>query len=139
MAQCGLEPDPVAARRLLLHLDDGRRVPLDPAEIFLLEAYGDETVVRTETTTERVLAGEGVRYAIAWSYDDAARHGTSKEDVNAIVSLTSDRDLRRHARVQVQPIGTPSSRSRAGGARDRESASVCGAHWALLDGDGTPV
>jgi DNA-binding LytR/AlgR family response regulator len=34
-------------RRLLLHLDDGRRVPLDPAEIFLLEAEGDETVVRT--------------------------------------------------------------------------------------------
>jgi hypothetical protein len=25
-------PDPVAARRVLLHLDDGRRVPLDPAE-----------------------------------------------------------------------------------------------------------
>jgi hypothetical protein len=41
------EPDPVAARRVLLHLDDGRRVPLDPAEIFLLEAAGDETVVRT--------------------------------------------------------------------------------------------
>ena len=40
-------PDPVAARRVLLHLDDGRRVPLDPAEIFLLEARGDETVVRT--------------------------------------------------------------------------------------------
>lgn len=41
------EPDEVAARRVLLHLDDGRRVPLDPAEIFLLEAKGDETVVRT--------------------------------------------------------------------------------------------
>jgi hypothetical protein len=41
------EPDPIAARRLLLHLDDGRRVPLDPAEIFLLAAKGDETVVRT--------------------------------------------------------------------------------------------
>jgi DNA-binding LytR/AlgR family response regulator len=40
-------PDPRSARRLLLHLTDGSRVPLDPAEIFLLEAAGDETVVRT--------------------------------------------------------------------------------------------
>ena len=40
-------PATAAARRVLLHLDDGRRVPLDPAEIFLLEAEGDETVVRT--------------------------------------------------------------------------------------------
>jgi hypothetical protein len=28
--------DPVADRRVLLHLDDGRRVPLDPAEILVL-------------------------------------------------------------------------------------------------------
>jgi DNA-binding LytR/AlgR family response regulator len=41
------ESNPVAARRVLLHLDDGSRVPLDPAEIFLLEAEGDETAVRT--------------------------------------------------------------------------------------------
>jgi hypothetical protein len=34
-------------RRVLLHLDDGRRVPLDPVEIFLCDADGDETVVRT--------------------------------------------------------------------------------------------
>jgi DNA-binding LytR/AlgR family response regulator len=40
-------PATAPARRVLLHLDDGRRVPLDPAEIFLLEAEGDETVVRT--------------------------------------------------------------------------------------------
>ena len=39
--------DLATARRVLLHLDDGRRVPLDPAEIFLLEADGDETVART--------------------------------------------------------------------------------------------
>jgi len=37
----------MAARRVLLHLEHGRRVPLDPAEIFLLEAAGDETLVRT--------------------------------------------------------------------------------------------
>lgn len=35
------------ARRLLLHLQDGRRVPLEPEEIFLLEARGDETELRT--------------------------------------------------------------------------------------------
>jgi len=35
------------ARRVLVHLDDGRRVPLEPEEIFLLEAHGDETELRT--------------------------------------------------------------------------------------------
>jgi len=35
------------ARRVLLHLADGRRVPLEPEEVFLLEADGDETKVRT--------------------------------------------------------------------------------------------
>ena len=35
------------ARRVLLHLQDGRRVPLEPEEIFLLEARGDETELRT--------------------------------------------------------------------------------------------
>ena len=40
-------PQTAPAWRVLLHLDDGRRVPLDPAEIFFLEAEGDETVVRT--------------------------------------------------------------------------------------------
>jgi DNA-binding LytR/AlgR family response regulator len=32
---------------VLVHLDDGRRVPLEPDEIFLLEAHGDETELRT--------------------------------------------------------------------------------------------
>ena len=36
-----------SARRVLLHLADGRRVPLEPDEVFLLEADGDETRVRT--------------------------------------------------------------------------------------------
>ena len=35
------------ARRILLHLHDGRRVPLEPDEVFLLTADGDETQVRT--------------------------------------------------------------------------------------------
>jgi DNA-binding LytR/AlgR family response regulator len=35
------------ARRVLLHLHDGRRVPLEPEEIFLLQARGDETELRT--------------------------------------------------------------------------------------------
>ena len=33
--------------RILLHLDDGRRVPIEPGEIFLLYAVGDETELRT--------------------------------------------------------------------------------------------
>lgn len=32
---------------MLLHLDGGRRVPVEPDEVFFLEAAGDETRVRT--------------------------------------------------------------------------------------------
>ena len=35
------------SRRVLLHLDDGRRVPVEADEVFFLEAVGDETEVRT--------------------------------------------------------------------------------------------
>ena len=30
-----------------MHLEDGRRVPMEPDEVFLLEADGDRTIVRT--------------------------------------------------------------------------------------------
>jgi len=33
--------------RILLHLQDGRRIPVDPQDIYLLEADGGETLVRT--------------------------------------------------------------------------------------------
>jgi DNA-binding LytR/AlgR family response regulator len=33
--------------RILLHLQDGRRIPVDPQEIYLLEAEGGETLVPT--------------------------------------------------------------------------------------------
>jgi hypothetical protein len=33
--------------RILLHLQDGKRIPVDPQEIYLLEAEGGETLVRT--------------------------------------------------------------------------------------------
>ena len=33
--------------RVLLHLNDGRRVPVEPEEVFFLHAVGDETEVRT--------------------------------------------------------------------------------------------
>ena len=33
-------------RRILLHLEDARRKPLDPAEIYYLEATGGDTLVR---------------------------------------------------------------------------------------------
>ncbi len=36
-----------SARKVLLHLGDGRRIPVEPGEVFLLEADGDETSVRT--------------------------------------------------------------------------------------------
>ena len=32
--------------RILLHLQDGRRIPVDPQEIYLLKAEGGETLVR---------------------------------------------------------------------------------------------
>jgi DNA-binding LytR/AlgR family response regulator len=33
--------------RILLHLQDGKRIPVDPQEIYLLETEGGETLVRT--------------------------------------------------------------------------------------------
>jgi DNA-binding LytR/AlgR family response regulator len=42
-----MKPSTNGARRVLLHHHGGRRVPLEPDEIFLLEALGDETEVRT--------------------------------------------------------------------------------------------
>ena len=33
--------------RILLHLQDGKRIPVDSKEIYLLEAEGGETLVRT--------------------------------------------------------------------------------------------
>ena len=35
------------AQRVLMHLEDGRRVPIEPDEVFFLQADGDRTVVRT--------------------------------------------------------------------------------------------
>jgi len=42
-----MSPAARTARRVLLHLEDGRRVPVEPDEVFYLEAHGDETEVRT--------------------------------------------------------------------------------------------
>ena len=33
--------------RVLLHLNDGRRVPVEPEEVFYLQAVGDTTEIRT--------------------------------------------------------------------------------------------
>ena len=35
------------SNRVLLHLNDGRRVPIEPDEVFLLHSVGDETELRT--------------------------------------------------------------------------------------------
>ncbi|HUP21695.1 MAG TPA: LytTR family DNA-binding domain-containing protein, partial [Thermoanaerobaculia bacterium] len=40
---------PARPHRLLVHLADGRRVPLDPEEIYYLEAQEADTVVRTRS------------------------------------------------------------------------------------------
>ena len=37
----------LATLRVLLHLTDGRRVPVEPTEVFFLEADGTQTEVRT--------------------------------------------------------------------------------------------
>ena len=39
-------------RRVLIHVKGGRRVPIEPDEVFLLEAVGDETDVRTRGARE---------------------------------------------------------------------------------------
>ena len=46
MVESGMIDDP-GSRRVLLHLTGGRRVPVEPDEVFFLEAAGDETNVRT--------------------------------------------------------------------------------------------
>jgi len=35
--------------RVLVHLVDYRRVPIDPGKVFFLEAEGDQTIIRTHT------------------------------------------------------------------------------------------
>lgn len=44
MAECATM---TRSKRVLLHLADGSRVPLEPEEVFFLQAAGDETEVRT--------------------------------------------------------------------------------------------
>ncbi len=36
-------------KRVLLHLSENRRVPIDPGKIYLLEADGDDTLIRTRS------------------------------------------------------------------------------------------
>jgi DNA-binding LytR/AlgR family response regulator len=47
MEKKGTKDEAVRARRALLHLADGRRIPVEEEEVFFLEADGDETLVRT--------------------------------------------------------------------------------------------
>ena len=35
--------------RVLVHLTDFRRVPIDPGKVYFLEAEGDETLIRTRS------------------------------------------------------------------------------------------
>jgi len=49
--------------RILLHLKDGRRIPIDPQEIYLLEAEGGETLVRTRRAQQFALRIAGARFA----------------------------------------------------------------------------
>jgi len=35
--------------RVLIHLQDYRRLPIDPAKVFFLEAEGDQTLIRTHS------------------------------------------------------------------------------------------
>ena len=41
------------AQRVLLHLDEARRVPVDPRSIYYLEADGDDTLVRSRGAKPR--------------------------------------------------------------------------------------
>ena len=46
-------PQHVPIDRILLHLSENRRVPIDPGKIYLLEADGDDTLIRTHSSFER--------------------------------------------------------------------------------------
>jgi DNA-binding LytR/AlgR family response regulator len=41
------------AQRVLLHLDEARRVPVDPHTVYFLEADGDDTLVRGRSSKPR--------------------------------------------------------------------------------------
>ncbi len=41
-------------QRILLHIADGTRVPVNPADVYLLEAEGNETRIRTRAAETRL-------------------------------------------------------------------------------------
>ena len=41
-------------QRILLHMADGTRVPVDPIDVYLLEAEGNETRIRTRAAETRL-------------------------------------------------------------------------------------
>ena len=63
--------------RILLHLQDGRRIPVDPQEIYLLEAEGGETLVRTRHAQTRGMpataggTGSHTWRELLWGHNDS--------------------------------------------------------------------
>ena len=76
--------------KVLLHLDDFVRKPVTPAEIYYLEAVGDETLVRIRSSRRL----RDVR-SLGELLPDFERHGFLRIHRNHAVNLTRVREIRR--------------------------------------------
>lgn len=76
--------------RVLLHLSEYHRVPIDPADVYFLEAVGDETLVRTRRTRRL----RDVR-SLGEVFPFFTPHGFFRVHHNHAVNLGRIREIRR--------------------------------------------
>ncbi|MFQ5791346.1 MAG: LytTR family transcriptional regulator DNA-binding domain-containing protein [Acidobacteriota bacterium] len=81
--------------RILLHLSDFRRVPVDPADVYYLDAAGDETLVRTRSS--RLL--RDVR-SLGELFPAFKPFGFVRAHRNHAVNLRRIREIRRRKRSE---------------------------------------
>ena len=76
--------------RVLVHLTAYRRLPVDPAKVYFLEADGDETILRTRT--KRVMRDVRSLGEVLPAYQ---RHGFLRVHRNHAVNLRRIREITR--------------------------------------------
>ena len=81
---------PALADRILIHLADGLRHPLDPADLYYLEAIAGATELRTRSS--RLLVDVRVLGELAPMF---APHGFLRVHRNHMVNLRRVREIRR--------------------------------------------
>jgi DNA-binding LytR/AlgR family response regulator len=86
-------------RRVLLHLDQFRRVPVDPQKIYYLEADGNDTLVRTAASRRR----RDVR-ALADVVAIVQRHGFVRIHRTFAVNINRIREIRRRRASELWEI-----------------------------------